>query len=148
MSYADSHNTSKQVQVSLAIIIPQPLHVTLEGKNFKNTPQCTKGVFTWHLDDFRPGASSLWFPYMDLYYFVYMIPPQISCWHESPRPEFTPVLVPGRELHSGNEISQQYHVNVVVRFYPWFKFYFPLFESHYHILPYPQTKENKNLNQG
>ena len=33
MSYTDSHNTSKQVQVSLVIIIPQPLHVTLEGKN-------------------------------------------------------------------------------------------------------------------
>ena len=29
MSYTDSHNTSKQVQVSLAIVIPQPLHVTL-----------------------------------------------------------------------------------------------------------------------
>ena len=40
MSYTDSHNTSKQVQVSLAIIIPQPLHVTLEG-NVKNTPQHT-----------------------------------------------------------------------------------------------------------
>ena len=32
--------------------------------------------------------------------FVYMIPPQISCWRESPRREFTPVLVPGREFHS------------------------------------------------
>ena len=41
MSYTDSHNTSKQVQVSLAIVIPQPLHVTLEDKNVKNTPQCT-----------------------------------------------------------------------------------------------------------
>ena len=32
---------------------------------------------------------------------------------------------------------------VVVQFYPWFKFYFPLFQSHYHTLPYPKTKDNK-----
>ena len=24
-------------------------------------------------------------------------------------------------------------------FYPWFKFYFPLFQTHYHTLPYPGT---------
>ena len=35
--------------------------------------------------------------------FVYMIPPQISCWSESTRREFTPVLVPGREFHSGRK---------------------------------------------
>ena len=29
-------------------------------------------------------------------------------WHESPRREFTPVLVQGREFH---EIPQRYHVN-------------------------------------
>ena len=34
-------------------------------------------------------------------------------------------------------------VYVVVQFYPWFKFYFPLFQTHYHTLPYPETKENK-----
>ena len=33
--------------------------------------------------------------------FVYMTPPQMSCWRESPQCEFTPVLVPGREFHSG-----------------------------------------------
>ena len=40
------------------------------------------------------------------------------------------------------------HVNVVVQFYPWFKFYFPLFCS---MLMYDdkfETKENKILNQG
>ena len=30
--------------------------------------------------------------------FVYMIPPQISCWSESTRREFTPVLVPGENF--------------------------------------------------
>ena len=35
------------------------------------------------------------------------------------------------------------HVYVVVQFYPWFKFYFPLFQTYYHILPYPKTKEIK-----
>ena len=31
----------------------------------------------------------------------------------------------------------------MVQFYPWFKFYFPLFYIHYHTLPYPKTKGNK-----
>ena len=39
-------------------------------------------------------------------------------------------------------------VYIVVQFFPSFKFYFPLFKTHYHTLPYPKTKENKNLNQG
>ena len=34
-------------------------------------------------------------------------------------------------------------VYVVVQFHPWFKFYFPLFQTHYHTLQYPKTKENK-----
>jgi len=34
-------------------------------------------------------------------------------------------------------------VYVAVQFYPWFKFYFPLFLTHYHKLPYTQTKEIK-----
>ena len=34
-------------------------------------------------------------------------------------------------------------VYVVVQIYPWFKFSFLLFQSHYHTLPYPKTKENK-----
>ena len=38
-------------------------------------------------------------------------------------------------------------VYVVVQFYPWFKFYFLLFQTNYHVinhtLPYPKTKENK-----
>ena len=33
-------------------------------------------------------------------------------------------------------------VIVEVRFYPCFKFYFPLFQT-YHELPYPKTKDNK-----
>ena len=31
---------------------------------------------------------------------------------------------------------------VVVQFYSWFKFYFLMFQTHYHILPYPKPKEN------
>ena len=38
------------------------------------------------------------------------------------------------------QISRIY---VVVQFYPWFKFYFLLFQIHYHTLPYPKTEENK-----
>ena len=34
-------------------------------------------------------------------------------------------------------------IYVVVKFYPWFKFYFPLFQTHHHTLQYPKTKENK-----
>ena len=40
-------------------------------------------------------------------------------------------------------ISLQNYVYVVVQFYPWFKFYFLLFQTHYHTLPYSKTKENK-----
>ena len=32
---------------------------------------------------------------------------------------------------------------VVVQFYHSFKFYFLFFQTHYHTLPYPKTKENK-----
>ena len=32
---------------------------------------------------------------------------------------------------------------VVVQFYPWFEFYFLMFQTRYHTLPYPKTKENK-----
>ena len=35
--------------------------------------------------------------------FVYMIPQQNFMPRESPRREFTPVLVPGREFHSGTK---------------------------------------------
>ena len=36
-----------------------------------------------------------------------------------------------------------YRGHVVVKFYPSFKFYFPLFQTHYgHTIPYPKTKEN------
>ena len=41
------------------------------------------------------------------------------------------------------ENKTKVNVYVVVQFFPWFKFYFPLFKTHYHILPYPKTKENK-----
>ena len=33
--------------------------------------------------------------------------------------------------------------DVVVQFYHWFKFYFPLFQTHYQTLQYPKTKGNK-----
>ena len=33
----------------------------------------------------------------------------------------------------------------MVQLYPWFNFYFPLFYTHYHTLPYTKTKENKNF---
>ena len=33
--------------------------------------------------------------------------------------------------------------DVVVQFYPWFKFNFPLFQIHYHTLQYPKTKKTK-----
>ena len=31
----------------------------------------------------------------------------------------------------------------MAQFYPWFKFYFPLFQTHYYTLQYPRVKENK-----
>ena len=35
------------------------------------------------------------------------------------------------------------NISIVVQFYPWFKFYFPLFQTLNHTLPYPRIKENK-----
>ena len=61
-----------------------------------------QGVFTWHRGDFRPGASSLRFPLMALYLFTWYHH-KMSCRCESPRRELTPVLVPGREFHSGTK---------------------------------------------
>ena len=40
----------------------------------------------------------------------------------------------------GNILQDVY---VVVQFYPWFKFYFPLFQTHYYTLQYPKAKEKK-----
>ena len=31
----------------------------------------------------------------------------------------------------------------MVQFYPWFKFYFPLFQTYYDTLPYPKTEGKK-----
>ena len=39
------------------------------------------------------------------------------------------------------------NISIVVQFYPWFKFYFPLFQPLYHTLPYPRIKENKIQNK-
>ena len=36
-----------------------------------------------------------------------------------------------------------YNIYVVVQFYPWFKFYSPLFQTHHHTLPYPKQKKIK-----
>ena len=67
-----------------------------------NTHTCTnKVVFTWHQGDFRPGTSSLLFPLMALHLFTWYH--KMSCRHESPRREFTPVLLPGREFHPGTK---------------------------------------------
>ena len=37
------------------------------------------------------------------------------------------------------------HEYIVVQFYPWFKFLFPLFQIHYHALQYPKTKTKFEL---
>ena len=59
-------------------------------------------------------------------------------------------------LYWWTSIKRWYHSRVwslckmfaVVQFYPWFNFYFLLFQTHYHKLSYPKSKENKKLNQG
>ena len=48
------------------------------------------------------GASSLRFPLMALYLFTWYHH-KILCRRESPRREFTPVLAPGKEFHSGTK---------------------------------------------
>ena len=34
-------------------------------------------------------------------------------------------------------------VYIDLQFYPWFDFFFLLFQTNYHTLPYPKTKEKK-----
>ena len=46
-----------------------------------------------------------------------------------------PVLV-----NNSLQTDDEYGVD---QFYPWFKFYFPLFQTHYHTLQCPKTKEYK-----
>ena len=36
-------------------------------------------------------------------------------------------------------------ISVVVQFYPWFRFDFLLFQTHYHTLLYPKRKERKRI---
>ena len=45
----------------------------------------------------------------------------------------------------GQQQKESNHPGVyaVVQFYPWLKFYFPLFQTHYPTLQYPKTKEHK-----
>ena len=53
---------------------------------------------------FRAGASSLRSGSLSHgFTFVYMIPHKMPCVRESPRREFTPVVVPGRKFHSGTK---------------------------------------------
>ena len=40
-------------------------------------------------------------------------------------------------------VSDPTGLYVVVEFYPWFKFCFLLFQTHYHTLPYPPKKKRK-----
>ena len=95
-----------------AALQPQnmPDYGTLKTRNTRLTQRNNKGkrifyslgVFTWHRGDFRPGASSLRFPLKALYLFTWYHH-KMSFRRESPRREFTPVLVPGRKFHSGTK---------------------------------------------
>ena len=61
----------------------------------------SKGVFRWNWGNFV-GASSIRFPLMALY-LVKWYHHKMSYRRESPRREFTPVVVPWREFHSGTK---------------------------------------------
>ena len=61
-----------------------------------------KGVLTRQRGDLRDGATSLLFPLVALHLFTWYHH-KLSCRRESPRREFTPVDVPGREFHSSTK---------------------------------------------
>ena len=61
-----------------------------------------KGMFTQHLGDFHPEASSLLFPLMALYLFTWYHH-KMLCRRKSPRHELTPALALGREFHSSTK---------------------------------------------
>ena len=43
------------------------------------------------------------------------------------------------QQHYSHPSPPPLHTEIVVQFYPWSKFYFLLFQTHYHTLPYPKT---------
>ena len=51
---------------------------------------------------------------------------------------------PGQRTATATLCIPHDRVYVVVQFYTWFKFYFLLFQTHYHTLPRPKTKGDKN----
>ena len=82
---------------TIVLVLTSSLH-TGSTKSDSVLNNC-KGVFTWHQGNFRPGASSLWFPLMALYLFTWYHH-KMLCQCGSSQREFTPVLTPGREFHS------------------------------------------------
>ena len=48
-------------------------------------------------------------------------------------------------IHLNNGLKAWINVNVMVQFYPWFKFYYPLFQIHHHTLWYAKTKDNYKI---
>ena len=48
-------------------------------------------------------------------------------------------------INLNNGLKAWINVNVVVQFYPWFKFYYPLFQIHHHTLWYAKTKDNYKI---
>ena len=50
----------------------------------------------------------------------------------------------GFMINAAYKDSRHWHLYVVVQFYPWLNFNFPLFYIHYHFLTWKRTKKNGN----
>ena len=92
-----------QVITCIIVIIIIIIIIIVKAIYLTNRPQFSM-VYTLRRCLHDTGATFAWSKFTPVpsqgSTFVYMIPP---CWRESPQRELTPVVVPGREFHSGTK---------------------------------------------
>ena len=63
----------------------------------------------------------------------------LSGWHYQNKSKFFFFVTTTLFSTNPHPLPPPLHTEIVVQFYPWSKFYFLLFQTHYHTLPYPKT---------
>ena len=63
----------------------------------------------------------------------------LSGWHYQNKSKFFFFVTTTLFSPHPHPLPPPLHTEIVVQFYPWSKFYFLLFQTHYHTLPYPKT---------
>ena len=63
----------------------------------------------------------------------------LCSWHYQNKSKFFFLVTTTLFSTNTHPLPPPLHTEIVVQFYPWSKFYFLLFQTHYHTLPYPKT---------